>query len=177
MGVSLHRCHHCATKDCEFFGERRVVEGGCEKYTLLDPLLRRPRWENPDGTRRRRIRKVCSYKIDPDNIDFIHDYILPSNRKKFQGRFTRGIHECVDFWLAHYGDEIPEIPPLDRDSSWLRVEKKLAFLPATHDAMNAIKAHWQGTPKRTSRSQIINHFIYLTRKEVMKARGEPIDGE
>lgn len=162
--IRLHRCHHCATESCPAFGHRRIVEGGCPEYTRLDPLKRRS-WGEYENTRR--IRKTTSMKFEPENIDFINDFILPSDEKMLQGYFTRGVHYVVDMCLEHYGDDYPVIPPLERESEFCRVERKVTFLPETLEKVSAIRAHWKGTPHATTNSQIVNHFISLTRDMVL----------
>lgn len=163
--VRLHRCHHCANADCPngMYQKRGVREGGCEHYIFLDPLLRLPRYHG-----KRRIRKLTSVKLESENIDFIHNVILPSEPKRFRGYFTRGVHACIDQKLKDFGDEVPIVPPVEREGAYCRIEVKISLMPETMDAVDAIKAHWKGSAHRTSRSQIINWFIELCKEQVME---------
>lgn len=164
--VRLHRCHHCATVECQFCGVHRIVEGGCPIFTMLDPMLRKPRYMNPDGTYKRRINKVTTVKFDPENIDFVRDVIVPSDPKKFLGHFNRGVIACVNHFFQKYPGEFPVIPA-DRLSEFCRIDKKIAFTPESWGLMNDLIEYWAGTEHKVSRSHLVNYCIQQTMADVI----------
>lgn len=163
----LHRCHHCANEDCPegTHGQRRIVEGGCPVYERLDPMLRPHRYAG-----KRRIKKVTTVKLDPENIDFVIKHVLPMDPKMLQGALNRGVELCVKYWLDKAGDEIPIISKADRSGKFVREDRKLAFSPEVLKRMDAVVDHWRGTAHSTTRSQLINHFIKQTREGVDQQR-------
>jgi len=158
----LHRCHWCANEACGYRGRRRTVEGGCPKYEYLDPALRPRKWENMDGTNRRRIRRRAKAHLSSENVDFIIERVLPSDPKKYQGYFTRGLHECVDGCLERLGGRIPVIPPRERGQFSL-VHKDLVLLPEAWEAVDRIVAYWKETNGQCSRARVVDYFVTLMR--------------
>lgn len=165
-GSVRHKCHHCATKDCEFFGVRRQVDDpeGCPRFTRLDPALRLPRWKNPDGTDKRRIRKAISVSM-PQSCEYFIKHCVVGPNSKYHGEFTKGVADCVEHMIAQWKEdgEWPVIPKpvyTERDPI---IRVKLTFMPATIADLTEIEEHFKGTPQKTKRSAIIVHCIDMVR--------------
>jgi hypothetical protein len=164
-GREIVRCHWCAATGCEHNGERRIPEGGCPDFNRLDPALRPSKWVG-----KRRIKKMTTIMFTEENRVFIERFVVPSNEKKHQGHFNRGVESVINDRLARCGDEIPLIPKIERGSGKLRGDKKITLSPECMASVRAIVKHFEGTENRTSISQVVNFFTDQIRYESQKLR-------
>ena len=157
--VALSRCHWCATKDCPHgnFGQEKIIEGGCRYFTLLDPLLRKRKWEG-----KRRLRSKFTAHLSDESLDFIRTVILPSNRK-MRGYNTRGVEFCVETIIDQLDGKIPRIPKGMGRGRLNQISPTL--MPKYLKALDDIVAHWKGTNDEVSRSHIIDYFILVIKKK------------
>lgn len=158
-----HRCHRCGTKRCPDQGKRRLVYG-CPDFTHLDPFEIKPQWEG-----KRRIRKPTTICITKANLNFVMHCILPTDRRRFQGYYTRGVaacmEHCFDIWDAD--KEYPIIPKTIYDAEENELlRKKVTFQPELMERLDKIVGQFAGTNHRTNRSCVINHCIKILRDQL-----------
>lgn len=161
-GITLSRCHWCATESCDNFGKYRTVEGGCRYFTLLDPLLRKSRIELLEGLNGRRLRKKFTASISAENVTFLMDVILPSNPNLY-GHLTRAIGLCVGMIVDHLDGAIPPVP---KDIARTGTQQcSITLLPPVYEAVDAIVQHYKGTNDEVARSQVVDYFISIVREK------------
>lgn len=135
---------------------------------MADPMLRKRRWENADGTPKARIRHRATCYFDPVNLEFLRNARFPNTGRKGKREtveFTRKVHYIVEYWLDLLNGAMPTIPPDTRK----QVEGvSVTLMPDRVKQLDAIVKHWKDTKQSVNRSLVVDYFVTLTRQAAEK---------